>query len=138
MKRLLALSLMTVLTLWLAGCGGAGGAATPKGAVETYFNAMKNGDFALMKSVMPEALVAESNKTAGPTAEDSAHAREAMKNLSWEIGEEKMGEDGKTAQVSVKMKFGTMAVDNVIHCVKEASGWKVDITQGAMGMGTPQ
>ncbi len=137
MKRIIALTLAATLTLWLTACGG-GGAITPKAAIETYLTALKTGDFELMKSVMPAAQVAEANKAGTPTAEDSADAKDMMKNLAWVISEETTSEDGNTAEVKVTIKFGPMEAENVFHCVKEGSGWKVDITKGAMGMGMPQ
>ncbi len=137
MKRIAALILAASLTLWLTACGG-GGAITPQAAIETYLTSLRDGDLESMKSVMPAAQVAEANQAGAPTAEDSAQAKEMMKNLAWVIGEETTGEDGNTADVKVMIKFGPMEAQNVFHCVKEGSGWKVDITKGAMGMGMPQ
>ena len=133
MKRLFAFALATSVLLALVGCGGAGGAASPSAAVKIMFDGMKAGNVEMMKSVMPKAMLETEEAKKGPTDEEVNAMKAMFASVTYEIGEEKIADDGNTAQVQVKMKMMGMDTEVTYHCIKEDGAWKVDMSQGGMG-----
>ena len=133
MKRIYALALATSVVLYLVGCGAGGGAATPSAAIQTMFDGMKNADVAMMKSVMPKAMLESEEAQKDPTEEEKTAMKEMFKNITFEIGEETIAEDGMTAEVKVKMSMMGMENEVTYYCIKEDGAWKVDMSKGGMG-----
>ncbi len=128
MKRLFAIALTVAFTFYLAGCGGAG-AASPKDAVASMLEAMKNGDIDKMKTLTPKVAL-EAGGQREPTEEDRNQMKEEFKEVTWEIGEETIAEDGITADVQVKMNYAGTEIDVTYKCVKEDGAWKVTFDMG--------
>jgi len=133
MKRLFAAALAVSFILYLAACGGGAAASSPKDAVATMLDAMKNADTAKMKTVMTKAFLETDQAQKEPTEEERNQMKEMFKAYTWEVGEETIAEDGNTAQVMVKMSFAGMENEILYQCVKEDGTWKVDLEKTGMG-----
>jgi len=94
MKRLFAAALAVSFILYLAACGGGAAASSPKDAVATMLDAMKNADTAKMKTVMTKAFLETDQAQKEPTEEERNQMKEMFKAYTWEVGEETIAEDG--------------------------------------------
>lgn len=62
-QRIIASLALAIITLAALACGKAGN-STPTGAFQTFYNAVKNGDVAAAKSIMPKKNLEEAEKEA--------------------------------------------------------------------------
>lgn len=131
MKKISFILAVLAMTFVFAACGG--GNSTPKATAETYCESMKSGDFDAIIDMMdysglPEDKVKETKEFTKMMAEEKIGKKlEKTGGIDkWEIGEEKISEDGKSATVKIKFIYKDGSDENTdVHLVSTDDGWKL-------------
>jgi len=108
MKNLFRLMAMAIVVMAFAACGS--NSATPKGAVDSFLKSYQKGDYAALieKTYFKKELSEEDKAQFAEVLSEKAGAELEKKGglASYEIGDVKMAEDGKSAKVEYTLHYG--------------------------------
>ena len=134
MKRIVYLVAAATMILFTAGCSGGNAGRSPKDIEKAIYNKLQKGNYEKAVEMLFENVESDDDTPAEQKAEvmkaftektkQSADAKGGLK--SFEILEEKISEDGKTATVTTKVTYGDGTEDTQNSTYVNKDGvWKL-------------
>ena len=138
MKRIVYLFAAVTMILFTAGCSGGNTGKSPKDIEKAIYNELQKGNYEKAVEMLFENVESDDDTPAEQKAEvmkaftektkQSADAKGGLK--SFEILEEKIAEDGKTATVTTKVTYGNGTEDTQNSTYVNKDGvWKLNMNK---------
>lgn len=126
MKKILGILAISVMAVCFAGCS----KNSPEAVMKDYLKAMKNGDFAKALSYTTLSSEEQSKMVSLYDAFLSEDDKAAMKEMSYEITETVLSEDGESATVKYISRVGDEEKESEQKILKVDGKWKVEGNMG--------
>ena len=138
MKLIVYLFAAVTMILFTAGCSGGNAGKSPKDIEKAIYNELQKGNYEKAVEMLFENVESDDDTPAEQKAEvmkaftektkQSADAKGGLK--SFEILEEKIAEDGKTATVTTKVTYGNGTEDTQNSTYVNKDGvWKLNMNK---------
>ena len=138
MKRIVYLFAAVTMILFTVGCSGGNAGKSPKDIEKAIYNELQKGNYEKAVEMLFENVESDDDTPAEQKAEvmkaftektkQSADAKGGLK--SFEILEEKIAEDGKTATVTTKVTYGNGTEDTQNSTYVNKDGvWKLNMNK---------